>query len=144
MTPQRVQLSRRKGWRLPPNTMSVARPTKWGNPYSVQRAGRDVPLRYAVVDRQAWIVVHHDKWGNPKGKYGGFSSKADATAFAVGMFERSVLGSRLEVDGEHMVRSWLADLAGKNLACWCPLPEPGQPDWCHAAVLLRLANETQP
>ena len=42
------------------------------------------------------------------------------------------------------VRSWLADLAGKNLACWCPLPEPGQPDWCHAAVLLRLANETQP
>ena len=142
--PQRVQLSRRKGWRLPPNTVNVARPTKWGNPYRVQRAGRDVPLRYAVVDRQAWIVVHHDKWGNPKGKYGGFASKDAATAFAVEMFERSVLGSRLEVDGEHTVRSWLADLAGKNLACWCPLPEPGQPDWCHAAVLLRLANEREP
>ena len=144
MTPHRVQLSRRKGWRLPPNSINVARPTKWGNPYRVQRAGRDVPLRYAVVDRQAWIVVHHDKWGNPKGKYGGFASKDAATAFAVEMFERSVLGSRLEVDGEHMVRSWLADLAGKNLACWCPLPEPGQPDWCHAAVLLRLSNETKP
>jgi hypothetical protein len=33
--PQRVQLSRRKGWRLPANTTSVARPTKWGNPYRV-------------------------------------------------------------------------------------------------------------
>lgn len=31
-------------------------------------------------------------------------------------------------------------LAGKNLACWCPLPAPGEPDICHAAVLLELAN----
>lgn len=33
--PVRVQLSRKKGWRLPPNTVSVARPGKWGNPHSV-------------------------------------------------------------------------------------------------------------
>lgn len=33
--PVRVQLSRKKGWRLPPNTVVVARPTKWGNPYVV-------------------------------------------------------------------------------------------------------------
>lgn len=33
--PERVQLSRRKGWRLPPNTISVARPTRWGNPFRV-------------------------------------------------------------------------------------------------------------
>lgn len=32
-------------------------------------------------------------------------------------------------------------LQGKNLACWCPLPQSGEPDKCHAAVLLRLANE---
>ena len=140
----RVQLSRRKGWQLPANTISVARPTKWGNPYRVQRAGQGIPEKYAVADRMAWVVVRGDKWGNPQNRYGGFTSKEDATAFAVGMFERSVLGSRLEVDGEHTVRSWLAALAGKNLACWCPLPEPGQPDWCHAAVLLRLTNETQP
>jgi hypothetical protein len=31
-------------------------------------------------------------------------------------------------------------LGGKNLACWCALPEPGDPDLCHAAVLLELAN----
>ena len=35
MTPIRVQLSRKKGWRMPPNTVSVARPTKWGNPFIV-------------------------------------------------------------------------------------------------------------
>jgi hypothetical protein len=33
--PLRVQLSRKKGWRLPENTVVVARPTKWGNPYRV-------------------------------------------------------------------------------------------------------------
>ena len=33
--PERIQLSRKKGWRLPPNTVSVARPHKWGNPHKV-------------------------------------------------------------------------------------------------------------
>lgn len=33
--PIRVQLKRTKGWRMPPDTMSVARPTKWGNPARV-------------------------------------------------------------------------------------------------------------
>ena len=31
--PRRVQLSRRRGWRKPDNTVVVARPTKWGNPF---------------------------------------------------------------------------------------------------------------
>ncbi|MFF3566040.1 DUF4326 domain-containing protein [Streptomyces sp. NPDC002574] len=31
-------------------------------------------------------------------------------------------------------------LRGQDLACTCPLPEPGQPGLCHAAVLLDLAN----
>ena len=29
----------------------------------------------------------------------------------------------------------VAELRGKDLACWCPLDEP-----CHADVLLELAN----
>lgn len=33
--PWRVQLRRTKGWRLPPNTVNVARPTRWGNPFKV-------------------------------------------------------------------------------------------------------------
>lgn len=34
----------------------------------------------------------------------------------------------------------LPTLRGKNLACWCPLPKHGEPDNCHAALLLELAN----
>lgn len=33
----------------------------------------------------------------------------------------------------------LPSLRGKNLACWCPLPGRGEPDNCHAALLLELA-----
>ncbi len=33
--PERVQLSRAKGWRKPDNTVVVSRPTKWGNPYKI-------------------------------------------------------------------------------------------------------------
>lgn len=45
--PRRVQLSRRKGWRMPENTVSVARPTKWGNPYKVGEDG--------ITDRQVAV-----------------------------------------------------------------------------------------
>jgi hypothetical protein len=33
------------------------------------------------------------------------------------------------------------ELAGRDLMCWCPPPAPGQPDHCHAAVLLEIANQ---
>lgn len=33
--PKRIQLSRAKGWRMPPNTVKVDRSTRWGNPYRV-------------------------------------------------------------------------------------------------------------
>jgi hypothetical protein len=39
-----------------------------------------------------------------------------------------------------MVLVRLLTLNGKNLSCWCPLPEPGERDTCHAAVLLERAN----
>lgn len=31
---------------------------------------------------------------------------------------------------------WLAPLRGRDLACWCPVDAK----WCHADVLLELAN----
>jgi hypothetical protein len=33
------------------------------------------------------------------------------------------------------------ELAGKDLACWCRLPEPGELDLCHAAITLSAANQ---
>lgn len=31
-----------------------------------------------------------------------------------------------------------AELAGRDLACWCPIPAAGEPDLCHAAVWLEI------
>ncbi len=35
MNPERIQLRRTKGWKMPPNTVKVTRPGKWGNPFIV-------------------------------------------------------------------------------------------------------------
>lgn len=46
--PERIQLKRTKGWRKPPNTTIVARPSKWGNPFTVANSGGvDPVLRFA-------------------------------------------------------------------------------------------------
>jgi hypothetical protein len=39
MTPKRIQLSRRKGWRMPANTLKIDRTTKWGNPFVIGKDG---------------------------------------------------------------------------------------------------------
>lgn len=39
--PRRIQLRRTKGWRLPEGARSVARPTRWGNPFRVGHEARD-------------------------------------------------------------------------------------------------------
>jgi len=36
----RIQLSRAKGWRMPPNTVVVSRPSLWGNPFKAADYGR--------------------------------------------------------------------------------------------------------
>jgi len=36
--PVRIQLSRRKGFRLPADTIVVARPSRWGNPFRAENA----------------------------------------------------------------------------------------------------------
>lgn len=35
MKPKRIQLSRNAGWRMPPNTVKVSRPSKWENPFKI-------------------------------------------------------------------------------------------------------------
>jgi hypothetical protein len=47
MHPQRIQVRRIKGWRLPDGAVYVGRPTRWGNPF---RLGHDGATRAEVVD----------------------------------------------------------------------------------------------
>ena len=35
MMPQRIQLKRTKGWRMPDDTVKVDRSSRWGNPFVV-------------------------------------------------------------------------------------------------------------
>ena len=66
--PIRIQLSRKRGWRKPPNTVVVARPFKYGNPF---RASEDYSVERAVADYEKWL--HND----PKGKETLLAAKAE-------------------------------------------------------------------
>jgi hypothetical protein len=110
--PQRIRLSRAKGWRKPAGAIVVARPTKWGNPWRVKRWMNG----WAVFGRGEFTWV--DGW-----------AEADARAEAVAKFSRLVRGTTYARQAE-------IELAGHDLCCWCPLDQP-----CHAAVLLDIANQ---
>jgi hypothetical protein len=97
---------------MPPNTVKVDRTTLFGNPFSIRDYGHD----RAVALHRAWIA----------GKL------ADPELTPARM--RSLMQLR------EKVLAALPTLRGKNLACWCPLPDAGEQDNCHAALLLELAN----
>lgn len=108
--PERVRLSRRKGWTMPPNTVKVSRPGKWGNPFT-------------VTTNLAPGKMVGGAWG-----YVAVPTAEDAVACYREMF--TLPGPRADA-----LRAALPELRGKNLACWCRLDQP-----CHADVLLDLAN----
>jgi len=123
--PERIQLSRKKGWRKPEGAVIVARPSKWGNPFR--------------LDEYAVPFAHYE-------------ARASGTVF-VGVFPREPAeqrrcarddfadavrtGHALTRDGATYpsLDQIRAELAGHDLACWCPLDQP-----CHADVLLPIAN----
>lgn len=53
--PERIQRSRKKGWRMPPNTRCVTRPGIFGNPF---RAGMldGYTAEDAVSDYRRWLL----------------------------------------------------------------------------------------
>lgn len=109
--PERIQLSRAKGWRMPPNTVRVTRPGRWGNEFRIG----DLVQRFSAERICENIKV------------------VDA-ATAVALYQE-----RMDLAlSQHpkIMREAFSELRGKNLACWCKLGAP-----CHADVLLHLANE---
>ncbi len=111
--PSRIRLSRRKGWKMPANTIVVARPTPWGNPFKVGvdgDAARSTELFARVLGGLLCI-----------------SCKTD--------FDQQ----KATLD---YVRANYRKLRGKNLACWCAIIDRhSKATPCHADVLLSLAND---
>lgn len=51
--PERIQLQRTKGWRKPEGAVVVARPTRWGNPFTIAAYGS----RARAVQRfEEWLT----------------------------------------------------------------------------------------
>ena len=109
--PNRVQLQRVKGWRMPANTRKVDRPTVFGNPFdSVKHDTSD-----AVRSHRLWLT--------------GVLTNEHLLAQYPDIVAKHLIARR------RRVLESLAQLRGLNLACWCP---PARP--CHADLLLKLAN----
>lgn len=108
---------------MPENTVYVGRPSKWGNPF---RAYSEPKYQMVVDDRTSTVKDMVLERPTPE-------NQRAMTAKAVELFALHIGPLGLyEIDRSEL----RAELAGKNLACWCPLDQP-----CHADVLLELANE---
>lgn len=100
--PIRIQRKRIKGWKMPPNTVSVCRPGAWGNPHKV-----GVSLARNL---------------RPDGSHDGTYRYMTAQD-AVDAFRRD-----LPYWIEHKMIPPLSMLKGKHLACFCALDEPCHAD----------------
>ena len=114
--PKRIQRKRTKGWKMPPNTVSVTRPGRFGNPFRIE-AAIETGFEQNKEDAQSFVVDCFREWitGGPHGRDWWQGPESDAAKTAI-------------LNG-------LSELRGKNLACYCKIGEP-----CHADVLLELAN----
>lgn len=118
--PKRIQLSRAKGWRKPEGAVVVSRPSKWGNPFLV-----------VASEGPMWFVRWPDEFDTNHA-----SDRAVVVQRVVALFgaliEGRIKGLPVYVPTRGEIRD---ELAGRDLACWCPLDQP-----CHADVLLEIAN----
>lgn len=120
--PIRIQRKRTKGWRIPPNAVSVCRPGKFGNPFRIgDYALIGDPGGRPGLFRMAWCVTSKD-YADSR-----YTHIKDA-ATAVDFYRRMRAAMPLAKDQIDLLR-------GRDLACFCPLDQP-----CHADVLLELAN----
>lgn len=117
MTPVRVQQRRTKGWRKPENTVSVARPGRYGNPFRIVRTDCSLGGMCWAIELGDMIVHQH------------VSTKDRARDLAVRFFR-----TWLEEEDHHDLPD-PAELRGMNLMCFCGLDQT-----CHADVWLELAN----
>jgi hypothetical protein len=116
--PRGIQRKREAGWKKPPGVVDVTRPGR--------RAIRATPLTSAGKYGNPFVIgeTTPGHWPDP---FAGVDVR-DAE-HAVSLFRAAV-----EVDPEYQARI-RAELAGRDLMCWC-----AEGEWCHRDVLLAIAN----
>lgn len=117
---RRIQRKRVKGWRMPEGAKCVTRPGPWGNPFTLE-----------------WVRLNDRVMTD-------LEARIDAVQTFTGWLTDDFFAAFLDVGELPRRRKWmlanLHTLAGLSLACYCPLPADGEVDWCHARILLELAN----
>jgi hypothetical protein len=121
--PKRIQRKRTKGWKMPENTVYVGRPSRWGNPFTVDWCY--VTAKTATEAFRDLMEGYFDP-----GRFDGIPDDVFRSLCDAKEEWRRRLNWGLEVK-----QGAITELRGKNLACWCPLARD-----CHADVLLELAN----
>lgn len=159
MRPQRIQRKRTAGWRMPEGAIYVGRPTKWGNPF--QFGHRQYGLvAEPGIDGREWDYEGRISAAGMRHDYHLPGGRVISCTVRLGTRAEMVELYRLTLAGEPTARMRMsypsasgepgrflkvtpadvrAELAGKDLACFCPLDMP-----CHASVLLDLANGEAP
>lgn len=117
--PKRIQMSRQKPWREDnPDAVIVARPSKWGNPFALGH----VTTIELLPARISMPILSGDVAPLDRDE-------------AVRLFGYALGRQLFHRPGYPCINEIVAELRGRDLACWCPLDQP-----CHADVLLELAN----
>ena len=103
-----------------------------------------MPKRIQRSRAKGWRMPENTVYVGRPTKWGNFYKIGDPYPYvdevnitpelAVFLFES--LWQGIAIERGYRPDEWLAELRGKDLACWCPLDKP-----CHADLLLRLANE---
>lgn len=104
---------------MPTNTVNVARPGRWGNPFPVELLGRDRAIA-------AFRDLMHGFFSGPS-----FKDLTD-DEFSQMYARVHTFQQRIGTERRSAARY---ELGGKSLACWCA---PGEA--CHADMLLEIAN----
>lgn len=124
-TPRRIQLRRKAGWRKPEGSVVVTRASRlWGNPFKI---GERLPEEHGgllIADAEIAVDLYRVALTH---KLQGYK----------GPGEYNPLWSRWK--SREDLRYDLYDLRGRDLCCTCKLPAPGEPDHCHAVVLMEAA-----
>ena len=111
----RIQCKLSKGWRMPAGAVYVGRPSKWGNPFSIEDAMRLAHTEDEEIARMMAVELFRN-WLDGKMPYF--------------LPERSA-----------WIRAHYIELRGHDLVCWCPLLHAdGYAAYCHADVLIEWAR----
>lgn len=138
--PKRIQRKRTRGWRAPEGAVYVGRGSRYGNPFRVYLC--DCCGHWDVIDDNGvtYHVDHAVARGDampsgivldPGPAPAGDAQRREATAHAVDLFVQDIEWGSAAITVDQI----RAELAGKDLMCWC-----AEDSECHADVLLAIAN----